>query len=82
MTHTIEDIKRLVPEAIQEKNAFTSAIWSIGGRSIMEWDPTFQALLFTRAQLEVAVECLNGYANETVVPFRAREALANIGEIK
>jgi len=77
MTHTIEDIKRLVPEW----NNFDKWMDSPGGRDVIAIAET---LLTTRAQLEVAVEKLEEITDEFSEGsdpwIIAHEALAKIKE--
>jgi len=75
MTHTIEDIRRLVPELNMEQSGATPEMCD------------FNLLLTTRAQLEVARKALystlheiqNGYRDPREV---IREALAKINEME
>ena len=65
MTYTIEDIKRLVPEAkVLGTFADGSVLVWFDEKDVLSDDPLFRALITTRRQLEIARSELNTIANQ------------------
>lgn len=64
MKYTIEDVKRLVPEATKVATMLNCTYFNIGSRVFVASQPDGQILLSTRRQLEIARGELNAIATQ------------------